>query len=149
MEIKLDKFKEFLTPELEGEILEKLAFLKEFEFGEPASVKHLQEDRPYWHLTYEKDKLEVGASISVYTTNVIISCGEKYFLFEHYLRFIKNDELSKIYADYFPHRFEMDAKRQYCRDTLDLFAKHARLGLKPVLEERTWIDVPKYFNEYR
>lgn len=149
MGTKLDRFREFLTPELEREILEKLAFLRGFKFEGPVSVKFLREDRPYWQLTFRKDKLEVSASISVYTTTPIMSYGDKYFLFDHYLRFIKNDELSKIYADYFPNRFDMEASRQYCLDTLDLFAKHARLGLKPVLEGKTWIDVPNYFNEYR
>lgn len=149
METDIDKFRILLTPEFEREVLAKLTFLKAFCFEDDASVKNLQEEYPDWCLSYTKEKLKVSVSISAYAATVIISYEQKYFLFNHYLRFTKDDELSKLRADYFPHRFNMDAKRQYFLDTLDLFAKHAQLGLKPVLEGKVWIDVPNYNNEYR
>lgn len=145
LETNTIQFEEFLTQELEQEVLTKLSFLKEMGFGEPASAKNLQKDIPNWTLIYGRGLIEVSVSISFYVTNITISLGEKYFPLRHYLTFIKSKEWADLEAEFFPRRSDIAARRKYCLDTLDLFVKHANLGLKSVLEEKVWLDVPYYW----
>lgn len=141
----MSEFDDFMTPQFERDVLEKITFLKAFGFGEIKSEKVSQEKSSYWWLVAAKGEIAVDVSIGVASTLISMTRGNKYIAFKHYLTFIKSDELTKLHHDYFPNRFDMEASRQYSLDVLDLFAKHARLGLEPVLQGKAWIDVPYYW----